>query len=318
MAPGLHTENIWPRITKLCRTGRAFVAVAFLGKGARKLLPLRRGSVLVVNASEGCVKQGQTCPAELMKFVRAGVDVHSAPDLHAKVFAFPKSAIVGSTNASKSSAKYWHEAVVISGDSRLVKQAREFVLDVSGERLPMKRLEQLNKLYQPPRGGPKPGVVGKRRRSKQASSPERSPLWAVNVEVGRWDAHDDVQAERGRPAATERLRRGEELDEFAYQGAETARLQRGAQVVQIVHHGKRTIIAPVGTIVGRRAFRVGKHRTLRAIMFVAAPEGRRGIELSRAKKRLGGDAKVLSTGANLRLVRDRAVSQAIRQLWRPR
>lgn len=133
MPTTLLVKGIWPRITKLCKSGRAYVAVAYLGKSGRKLLPLCAGSVLVVDASEGAVKQGQTNPAELMKFVRAGVDVHSAADLHAKVFAFPEAVQIGSTNVSQNSAKHWQEAASLSTDRRVIKAAREFVLDLAGE-----------------------------------------------------------------------------------------------------------------------------------------------------------------------------------------
>ena len=63
----LLTDRIWQSLTssaKKCRKP-SFVAVAYFGKGASKLLPLRPNSRLVVDASENAVKSGQTCPAEL-------------------------------------------------------------------------------------------------------------------------------------------------------------------------------------------------------------------------------------------------------------
>lgn len=54
---------------------RCAVAVAYFSEGASSLLPLAKGSRLVVNASERCVASGQTCPADLIKLVERGVAV---------------------------------------------------------------------------------------------------------------------------------------------------------------------------------------------------------------------------------------------------
>lgn len=315
MPTNLLVEGIWPRITKLCKSGRAYVAVAYLGNSGRKLLPLRAGSVLVVDASEGAVKQGQTSPAELMKFVRAGVDVHSAADLHAKVFAFPGAVLIGSTNVSQNSAKHWQEAATLSTDKSLIKATREFVLDVAGEALPRARLKQLAKLYKPPKGGPKLKPAGHK---KDVGSPERSRLWVAGLTHDAWDADDYRQANHARPAAQARLKGGETLDEFVWTGTRALDLERGDQVVQVVEDGNRIGVFPVGTIVAKQTYRVGKRKSVRAVVFLALPDGRRSISLPRAKKRLGAEGTLLSSDNGLRLVRDRASAQAIRQLWRPR
>jgi hypothetical protein len=308
--PTLLTRDIWPRITKLCASGRAHVAVAFLGTSGRKLLPLRAGSVLVVGAGERCIKQGQTNPTELLKFVRAGVDVHSAADLHAKVFVFPKTAVIGSTNVSRVSRDYWQEAALLVKDKRLIKQAREFVLGLAGEPLPIERLKQLAKLYRPPKGAPK----GRRTKKKE---PVRSRLWIVDLDYTQWDERDHVEAKIGRPAARARLKDDEELDEFAWFGVMGA-LKRGDQIVQIMRQGTKRRVFPVGTCVGLRAYRVGKRRSRNAIIYVATPEGRRSIAFQAAKQRLGKEGAILSKGPVMRLVRDAGTAQAVRQLWRPR
>lgn len=53
----LTREQLWRRITALAKnTPRAVVAVAFCGAGSPKLLPLRRGSTLIVDASPATVR----------------------------------------------------------------------------------------------------------------------------------------------------------------------------------------------------------------------------------------------------------------------
>ena len=87
MSTILVSQGIWPTLTKTVRGSRqrCAVAVAYFGKGARHLLPLSKGSSLVVDASERSVASGQTCPADLLTLVKRGVVVYSVANLHAKV-----------------------------------------------------------------------------------------------------------------------------------------------------------------------------------------------------------------------------------------
>jgi hypothetical protein len=96
----LITTAPWDRIQSLVEKhpGKCHVAVAYFGSGASRLLPLKAGSVLVVDMSERAVKSGQTKPSEVSKLLRDGVEVHSVENLHAKVFVVGNRALVGSTN----------------------------------------------------------------------------------------------------------------------------------------------------------------------------------------------------------------------------
>lgn len=251
MSSQLLTEDIWPSITKLCRSGPAYVAVAYLGNGGRKRLPLKTGSVLVVNASLAAVRAGQTRPAELIKFVRAGVEVHSAADLHAKVFAFPSALVVGSTNVSGMSAGYYHEAAVRIFDRSLIKQARVFVSRQAGDLLPLARLRQLEKEYRPPRNLP----GGKPPKPSKGDAPHRDRLWIADLEYEWWD-HEDVAAEkRGRRVAKGRLQRDQSLAEFSWPGSEGWKLERGDRVLQVMWEGKRVTAYPLATVIHHRRWR---------------------------------------------------------------
>lgn len=67
----LLTGNIWSELTKTVRKSRlkSIVAVAYFGKNAANMLPLSKGSVLLVDASVTALKNGQTCPDELLKLL---------------------------------------------------------------------------------------------------------------------------------------------------------------------------------------------------------------------------------------------------------
>src|SRR5437867_1112590 len=103
----LLTTNPWPAITIAATENptRSYIAVAYVGTGGAKLLPLRRGSMLVVDASRRAVSCGQTNPTDLLGLIKAGVRVYSVENLHAKVFVLGRLAFVGSTNVSTHSAE---------------------------------------------------------------------------------------------------------------------------------------------------------------------------------------------------------------------
>lgn len=112
--PALVTTDVWTEISKAASNSKipAHVAVAYFGQQGHKLLPLLKGSSLVVDASIISVAQGSTCPAALEQLRRKGVDIYSTQYLHAKVFAFDRVAVVGSANVSQHSASTLIEALL--------------------------------------------------------------------------------------------------------------------------------------------------------------------------------------------------------------
>src|SRR4051812_11054218 len=143
------SRDIWPQLTKAARGSRrrCAVAVAYFGKGASRLLPLAKGSRLVVDASERSVGSGQTCPADLTKLVKCGVIVYSVPNLHAKVFVLGRTAYIGSANVSKRSSEQLVEAVIRTSEGKTVRAARQFVHENCLHELTPTVLKRLAKLY---------------------------------------------------------------------------------------------------------------------------------------------------------------------------
>src|SRR5687767_9700953 len=105
--------SAWNDITIAAKSMKdpAFVAVAYFSARGDTLLPLRKGSTLVVDASVETVSIGATCPTALRRLLNRGVEIYSVRNLHAKLFVFGKSVFIGSTNASTMSEKYLLEAV---------------------------------------------------------------------------------------------------------------------------------------------------------------------------------------------------------------
>jgi len=146
------TADIWDVLTAAASQVKspAQVAVAYFGKGAGHLLPLAPGSTLVVDASEAAVKGGLTYPAALLSLHRKGVNIYSAPNLHAKVFAFGNAVYIGSANASSHSAHVLREAMVRVTDVSVVRAVRRFINGLCLEQLGPDELKRLHKLYRPP------------------------------------------------------------------------------------------------------------------------------------------------------------------------
>ena len=87
--------DVWTEITAVARAnpGASQVAVAYFGIDGPRLLPLKAGSILVVDASIETVSAGGTAPAALRRMLERGTRIFSAQNLHAKVFVFGRHSL---------------------------------------------------------------------------------------------------------------------------------------------------------------------------------------------------------------------------------
>lgn len=156
--PSLLTTNVWQEISKAAAASvkPAHVAVAYFGYAGPKLLPLRKGSSLVVDASIATVSKGSTSPTALEEVRKKGVGVYSAQYLHAKVFAFDEIGFVGSANASDYSANQLIEAVLRVDKLGDIDDIRAFVNSIALTRLSAADLKELSTYYKKPQKFPKP------------------------------------------------------------------------------------------------------------------------------------------------------------------
>src|SRR5271156_3258262 len=89
-------DDIWKRISYVARhSRRRHVAVAYIPSAGFEMLHLSKNDVLVVDVSKARVKAGGTDPAVIALYLKRGVNVSNLPSLHAKVFVFDETAIVG-------------------------------------------------------------------------------------------------------------------------------------------------------------------------------------------------------------------------------
>ncbi|MEC3978513.1 hypothetical protein [Amycolatopsis sp. H20-H5] len=123
--------EVWAEITPLLapRQGSLAAAMASVGPDAAELLPLRQGDSLITDASPAAIEAGTTSPRVLLDWVKAGVTVHSLPQLNAKLVVAegtPAFVVAGSADAAGSSL---FEAVILSYETATVDEARDAWLD---------------------------------------------------------------------------------------------------------------------------------------------------------------------------------------------
>ena len=148
----LHSTGVWRQITAAASNAQepSYAAVAYFGSKGDKLLPLREGSKLVVDASIPSVATGITDPRSLRRLHNKGVAVYSMPSLHAKAFAFDAVGFVGSTNASANSANNLIEAALSTTSSKSIKAIRAFVDTLCTDCLDNEAFDWLEGQYRPP------------------------------------------------------------------------------------------------------------------------------------------------------------------------
>jgi hypothetical protein len=305
----LLTDRIWPTLTAAASKGtKPAVAVAYFGQGAAKLLPLQKGSQIVVDASENAVKSGQTCPAELIKLFKRGVRVYSRKNLHAKVFVFGTKAFVGSANVSRYSANTLREAIVVTTDRSAVTAARKFVREMCVQEIGPEMLTQLAKLYRPPRLPGGGGRRGPKRLRGNTHDLPRVRLAQLSLEDPPAASEEAQEAGRKLAVRSMHMPRRHQLEDFWWIG--NYRAARGDIVVQVVDEGgAHRIVSPPGTVVKARNWRRGERKL--TFIYLEVPKQRR-MSLPRLAGKLGyGWKKRLHRGGRLK----RDLAQQLLQAW---
>lgn len=283
-------SNLWERVTALAKKAkRKYVAVAYLGSGATKLLPLNRGDVLVVDMSLAAVRAAQTNPTEVEKYLKRGVEVHSCSNLHAKVFVFDKKAIVGSANVSRNSRDDFVEAALITTDVDAVSSARGFVIALMGERITPAYVKACKKEYH----------SSKRNRSQNGSKPAHPRFWVQRIyPLQTDDPQRDKASQLGWSLAQKKLKnkRLYEVEDISYH-EENVLAQKAAVgdlIVQIWQEEDSHLrVYPPSRIVNIKPF-ISQRKARKKLIFVETPKSPKCLEWKVFRKALksGGLSRV--------------------------
>ncbi len=303
-------HNIWPQLTKAVRGSkqRCDVAVAYCGAGASRMLPLPKGSCLVVDASEGAVTSSQTCPEDLQRLMNNDVAVYSVPNLHAKVYVLGRTAYVGSANVSHNSANRQVESIIRTTEPSAVRAARKFVKGLCLHELTPEVVKRLAKLYRPPRipGGKK----GKRQQKGTSAHPIMPRLFLAQLEFEKWSDRDLALHDKAIVVAKKRRKhpRSYKLESFRVTGA--CGYQRGNVVIQVTDEGRgNVLVTPQGNVLHVRTRRDGKRRV--SFVYLERPDLRRRHVKSLARSLGCAKKKLLRDGQ----IRNPFFKQALLNVW---
>ena len=306
--------NIWPKLRAAVRGCKqpCFVAVAYFGAGAHRLLPLPPGSRLVVNASEGVVASGGTCPADLIALQKRGVSIYSLNNIHAKAFVIGRSAYIGSANATQNSSNLI-EALICTTDPDIVRAAREFVRENCLHELTPTVLKRLGKLYKPPIfPGGKPGKKKRPKTSKGPTRPDLPPLLLAQVKLIDWTESDQRLHDAGLGTAKKRRKhpRSFELESFIWTGK--CDCKRDDVVIQVTNEGKgKILVTPPGNVLHVETRKDEKRQV--SVVYLERPANQKRRSVKALAKHLGdGAAKRLRKSG---LVRNASFSQALLRAW---
>jgi hypothetical protein len=143
----LLVDNLWPEILRRCRLARnRKAAIAYVTDLSS--VDFQEGDLLIVDASEAVIKSGGTSAAVLAELSDRGVQLYSYPFLHAKVWIFDSTVVVGSANASARSQTGLLEAGLLTTDGAVVAASKATIetLKRGGERLTKLKIGKLLRL----------------------------------------------------------------------------------------------------------------------------------------------------------------------------
>ena len=152
------TEDIWNEVNNLISNSdkKKMISIAYVTSNSLKLT---KGDMLICDASDYSIINGQTSVDILQEYLSQGVEIYSLDQLHSKFLVSEDFLIIGSANLSKNSAENLIESAVIMDSKVLIEEAILFFTklitiseNISAERIrelaeiPIKRLEEMNQI----------------------------------------------------------------------------------------------------------------------------------------------------------------------------
>ena len=228
-------DDVWDRLRQLSKKSkRRSIAVAFLSDPY--LVKLRHGDLLIVDASDGRIKCGETSAKALASILRKRTAIFSLPNLHAKVFVFDDTAIIGSTNVSRNSSLALIEAALVTDDRATVSQTLALIesLKEKATKVDSQFIARISKIKVQKRKGagpsqkgwPKVGNLGTR-------------TWIVGIHEIAQDAfpnETDLAEEGSELAAFELSNRNHDVNWLRFTGKRSKLINiaaKGDSVIQI-------------------------------------------------------------------------------------
>jgi hypothetical protein len=220
-------DRIWQHINAALQAGRpARIAVPFIGLGASQWIKPAGGSWVVTRCDLKSAQAGQVSGKDLLAWRKRSVRIFNLQALHAKVFAFGRSAFIGSSNASVTSRDRLVEAGVWTTAKALAESAWAFVEEHCNEEVDEEFLRELAGAYRPPTQYPMQGE-GSASRGKGATArqalreQDEAPLHLIRLYTASWNEAQQAAANRAESSGRKRLNQNfkAEVNTFTWPGA---------------------------------------------------------------------------------------------------
>jgi hypothetical protein len=178
------SKDLWKQVRASARNARQRkAAIAYV---TRDLIGLRKGDILILDASERAIKFGETNASLLRQLLRKGVQLYHCADLHAKVIQLDNAAVVGSGNMSSLSEGTLVEAGILTNHTSTVAGVASFIEQLvrQSKQLDRHQISLLCKIKVVPHGHRNAGHPN-RRKTKIARLGNRT--WLIGVRELRRD-----------------------------------------------------------------------------------------------------------------------------------
>jgi hypothetical protein len=267
------------------------------------MLPLTAGSQLVLRFDRQAVQAGLVNPREVIALIKQGVEVHACANLHAKVYVFGDTVIVGSANVSASSANSLIEACVELRARGLAKTCRRFVESLRGDKVGLEFARAMIPLYRPPYFE---RASQRKLRAPRRILPRQSQIWLVSLVSTEWQ-NADFEAENAGWSRAERALTSpdeSEIETFSWHGGGLLnKLKAGQRVLMNTKMNKhKCLVSPPGRVLSIRRYRVKKQR--KAIVYVEVPKRRRRRQITSLVRLLGPTGQSLGNPRRTKCLRD--------------
>lgn len=313
----LDQSSIWKALARRA-TGPRRVACPYVGEGASKLLPWKKGDVLVCALSKLNARAGNVCPAEIEKLREMKVEVYVEPDLHAKVMLLADHAVVGSANLSYHSRDNLDEAGVVLRDAANLAAIDAWFKARMVEPVTPGLLEECKKAYRKPKW---PSLD-----EAQGTHSNRT-LWIITTEpMPEFPADELAAASAARRAAEKEIEKPEShgTDQIRWEGGKFAeQVKKDDLVVQVwKHRGQH--VSPHGRVLSVRRTNTRRGKTIAYVcieypqIYLDDPIARRVMTGGQLRHKCSSTLDLkLPSGAIERPVRNPAAQRALRGLCSP-
>lgn len=235
----LLSDSLWPTLQTLSSGGGLKLAAVSYAT-SDEYVQFGCDDILIVDASDSAVEQGQTDAHLLEEAFERGAEVYSYPGLHSKLMVLNGHAVVGSANLSVSSAESLVEVALVSNQPSIVGMAIFIIheLKEAADLIDEAFLERIKQIEVKARIG---GSIARKPRLTESFQPR---TWLVGVRETDKDFPDEEKAIKQGEAVAKQALDGPDNrpDELSFAGKSRIRTEAraGDYIIPVVWSGENS------------------------------------------------------------------------------